>query len=60
MDTLVMWILLILLLMQGSDVVGGPFLIGTYRKPYSAAHWLFSVIVFGALLVVAGYVWGWW
>ena len=60
MDTFVTWILIVILFLQGLDIVLLPFFIGQPRKPYSATGWLQSFVVFDALLIVAGYVWGWW
>jgi hypothetical protein len=60
MDTFVTWILIVILFLQGLDVVLLPFFIGRPRKLYSVVGWFMSGLVFGALLIVAGYVWGWW
>ncbi len=60
MDTFVTWILIVILFLQGLDVVLLPFFIGRPQKPYSATDWLQFFVVFGVLLIVAGYVWGWW
>lgn len=59
MDKAVTIIMIVLLIAQGFDVVLMPFWIGKTRT-YTAVNSVMTTLVFGAILTVAGHIWGWW
>ena len=42
------------------DVIGGPFLIGQPRKPYTAITYLVQLLICTLLVALSGRILGWW
>jgi uncharacterized membrane protein len=41
-------------------IIGGPFVIGQERRPYSAGSYLAGLVQAGLMAALAGRVLGWW
>jgi uncharacterized membrane protein len=53
----VAWVVVVL---AAGCVIGGPFVIGQERKPYSAGSYLAGLVQAGLMTALAGRVLGWW